>query len=136
MRRHLPWPERHGFTIGGSGPSYVLHVTKGSAADKQGLKIGDQIIELDNHNVKQMAASALESFAKHLSNKLPTVKVVNEVQHVELFATRLHSYGLTLQYSQRNGFLIDTTHPRGPAFKSGLRQGMISPGMVVEVNRF
>lgn len=121
---YVPWPQRHGFCIGGHGPSYVLHVTRGSAADKQGLKRGDQILELDNNKVGQMAAPALESFAKHLNNSVPTVKVINDVQHLELFATRLYKYGFSLQYSQRHGFLIDSIQTRGPAYKAGLRKGM------------
>lgn len=123
MRLFLQWPERHGFSIGGLGPSYVLSVIKGSSADKQGLKVGDQIIELDGRKVSKMAAPALESYAKHLQNKIPTVKVVNEVQYVELIASRPYRYGLTLQYSQRNGFIVDTVHYKGPAYRAGLRQG-------------
>ena len=120
---YVPWPQRHGFCIGGHGPAYVLHVTRGSAADKQGLRRGDQILELDNHKVSQMSAHALENFAKHLNTNVPTIKVVNDVQHVELYATRLYRFGFTLQYSQKHGFLIDSIQSRGPAYKAGLRKG-------------
>jgi len=123
VSRYALWPERHGFTIGGKGPCYVLRVIRGSAADKQGLQRGDQIVELDNHNVSEMAAPALESFAKHMTKALPTIKVVNEVQHIELFASRLFRYGFGLQYSERHGFLVDTLEQRGPAYKAGLREG-------------
>lgn len=126
MRNYVQWPERHGFSIGGFGPSYVLNVVKGSAADKQGLRIGDQIIELDNKKVGHLGAIELERFAKHnIGNRTPTIKVANEIQYVELIAVRLLQYGLTLQYTQRNGFSIDTIHQKGPAFKAGLRQGKI-----------
>lgn len=121
--RYMKWPERHGFSIGGFGPSYVLKITKGSAAERQGLKLGDQIVELDNNNVCNMAAPALENFAKHINSAMPTIKVVNDVQHIELFATRIHRYGLTVEYSQRNGFLVDNVIQGGPAEKAGLYKG-------------
>lgn len=122
--RYSRWPERHGFSIGGRGPSYVLCVVKGSAADKQGLRRGDHIIELDNVKVTHMAASALENFANSRRNAQPFIKVVNNLQHVELVATRAHKCGLTLQYSQRDGFTVDHVTPRGPASKAGLKHGV------------
>ncbi|XP_067936852.1 delphilin-like [Watersipora subatra] len=130
MRQYMQWPEKHGFSIGGMGPSYVLKVVKGSAADKQGLKVGDQILELDNHKVGTTSAPALETFAKRLNHRMPIIKVTNEIQYVKLTATRLHRFGLMLQYSQRNGFLVDSIQHRGPADRAGLKQG----DLVTEVN--
>lgn len=121
--RALKWPEKHGFSIGGYGPSYVLKVVRGSAADKQDLKIGDQIIELDMHRVGQMAAPALESFAKHIHTLSPIIKVVNDVQRIQLSATRLHGFGFSLQYSQRHGCLVENVEDGSPAYGAGLRKG-------------
>ena len=121
--RSNKWPERHGFSIGGRGPSYVLAVVKGSAADKQGLKPGDQIIELNGNNVSEFAAPALETLAKHTIGVMPKIKVVNDVQHLELQATRLHSYGLGLVYSDRHGYLVESVVSKGPADKAGLQKG-------------
>lgn len=121
--RNSKWPERHGFSIGGHGPSYVLSVAKGSAADKQGLKLGDQIIEMNGTNVREFAAPALETFAKHTIISMPKIKVINDVQHLELHATRLHSYGFSLAYSDRHGYIIDNVVSKSPADKAGLQKG-------------
>lgn len=131
--RVLKWPERHGFSIGGYGPyCYILKIVHGSPADKQGLKLGDQIIEINGHNTHRMAAPALEKFTKLLDLSKISVKVTNKVQCIELIAHRLHGFGLSLQYSQRHGCLVEDVNPRGPANGAGLRSGDLPPHPLVQ----
>lgn len=42
----ITWPESFGFSIYGTGPSYIVKVLPNSVADASGLKAGDQLLEV------------------------------------------------------------------------------------------
>ncbi len=69
----LLWPDSCGFRLHGAGPCYVTAVTRGAAADAAGLAPGDQLLELDGHDVADMSAEAVRRLALHSTNSPPTV---------------------------------------------------------------
>ena len=54
------WPESYGFSLVGEGPCFVIDVVRGSVAFQSGIVPGDQLLELDGHNVSDMSAEAIK----------------------------------------------------------------------------
>ena len=67
------WPESFGFTIHGDGPTYVIGVKRSGLAHPAGVSPGDQVLELDGHDVSDMSAEAIKKLAYHSRNIPPTI---------------------------------------------------------------
>uniref|UniRef100_A0A3B3Y4N4 PDZ domain-containing protein n=1 Tax=Poecilia mexicana TaxID=48701 RepID=A0A3B3Y4N4_9TELE len=98
------WPEDFGFQLGGSGPSYILWVEEGSSAHLAGLQAGDQVLEIEGHNVSTLAPQAV------IVNGIP-------VRHHEMAAALIKaSQGQTL----RLGVLsLGPRHKRSTSLEDG-----------------
>lgn len=76
------WPEEFGFQLGGNGPSYILSVEEGSSAHLAGLQAGDQVLEIEGHNVSTLGPQAVIAIAQTQKNIPPSIGVVSRVQQV------------------------------------------------------
>lgn len=76
------WPEEFGFQLGGHGPSYILSVEEGSSAHLAGLQAGDQVLEIEGHNVSSLGPQAVIAIAQTQKNIPPSIGVVSRVQQV------------------------------------------------------
>lgn len=81
------WPDEFGFQLGGSGPSYILSVEEGSSAHLAGLQAGDQVLELEGHNVSTLAPQAVVAIAQTQKNIPPSIGVVSRIQQVYYLLT-------------------------------------------------
>ena len=117
------WPESFGFSLVGEGPCYVISVQRGGVAHSAGIVPGDQVIELDGHNVSDMSAEAIRTLARHSRTVPPTVGVVSRLQYVELIGHRRWGYGLTLQGTKPTR--VESVDPPGPAYLAGIREGTL-----------
>ncbi|ELU10762.1 hypothetical protein CAPTEDRAFT_223619 [Capitella teleta] len=124
----MDWPECCGFSIAGDGPTYVIWVEKDSVAYSAGVCLGDQLIELDGHNVREMSSESIATLARHCKSNPPTLGVVARLQQVELTATRKWSFGLVLRGSRPPQ--VDAVDPPGPAYQAGIRPD----DMVLQLN--
>lgn len=118
------WPESYGFTLTGEGPVYVIAVQRDSVAHSAGLMAGDELLEVDGHNVTSMSLEAVCTLARHSRQSPPTVGVVSRIQYAELIASRRHGYGMTLRGAQPT--YVDAVDPHGPAYHAGMRPGKSS----------
>uniref|UniRef100_A0A8D3A8C7 PDZ domain-containing protein n=1 Tax=Scophthalmus maximus TaxID=52904 RepID=A0A8D3A8C7_SCOMX len=76
------WPEDFGFQLGGNGPSYILSVEEGSSAHLAGLQAGDQVLEIEGHNVSTLGPQAVMAIAQTQKNIPPSIGVVSRIQQV------------------------------------------------------
>lgn len=76
------WPEEFGFQLGGNGPTYILTVEEGSSAHLAGLQAGDQVLEIEGHNVSTLAPQAVVAIAQTQKNVPPSIGVVSRIQQV------------------------------------------------------
>lgn len=76
------WPEDFGFQLGGVGPSYILSVEEGSSAHLAGLQAGDQVLEIEGHNVSTLGPQAVVAIAQTQKNIPPSIGVVSRIQQV------------------------------------------------------
>ena len=121
MPTNTRWPESYGFSIYGDGPCYVITVERGSIAQNAGISAGDQLLEVDGHNVTDMSSDAVKTLAQHSRTVPPTLGVVSRMQYVELIANRRWGYGLSLRGAKPT--FVDSVDPPGPAYQAGLRSG-------------
>uniref|UniRef100_A0A671W0V3 Glutamate receptor, ionotropic, delta 2 (Grid2) interacting protein, b n=1 Tax=Sparus aurata TaxID=8175 RepID=A0A671W0V3_SPAAU len=77
------WPDEFGFQLGGNGPSYILSVEEGSSAHLAGLQAGDQVLEIEGHNVSTLGPQAVIAIAQTQKNIPPSIGVVSRIQQVE-----------------------------------------------------
>lgn len=77
------WPEDFGFQLGGNGPSYILSVEEGSSAHLAGLQAGDQVLEIEGHNVSTLGPQAVIAIAQTQKNIPPSIGVVSRIQQVQ-----------------------------------------------------
>lgn len=47
-----------GFTLSGNAPVFIRSVDKGGAAERAGLRMGDQILQLNGVNIRYMCVCA------------------------------------------------------------------------------
>lgn len=76
------WPDEFGFQLGGNGPSYILSVEEGSSAHLAGLQAGDQVLEIEGHNVSTLGPQAVIAIAQTQKNIPPSIGVVSRIQQV------------------------------------------------------
>ena len=86
------WPEDFGFQLGGSGPSYILSVEEGSSAHLAGLQAGDQVLEIEGHNVSTLGPQAVIDIAQTQKNIPPSIGVVSRIQQVLNLLNLLQQY--------------------------------------------
>ena len=122
MPSNSEWPEGFGFGIAGSGPCYVIWVQRGGVAHKAGIVPGDQLLEVDHHNVTECSSEAVKTLARHSRTVPPSVGVVSRLQYVELVASARWGYGMALQGARPT--VVDAVDPPGPAYQAGIRPGM------------
>lgn len=84
------WPEDFGFQLGGNGPSYILSVEEGSSAHLAGLQAGDQVLEIEGHNVSTLGPQAVISIAQTQKNIPPSIGVVSRIQQVQQLFSQMH----------------------------------------------
>lgn len=84
------WPEDFGFQLGGHGPSYILSVEEGSSAHLAGLQAGDQVLEIEGHNVSTLGPQAVISIAQTQKNIPPSIGVVSRIQQVQQLFSHMH----------------------------------------------
>lgn len=78
------WPEAFGFSLGGSGPCYVLWVQEGSSAAAAGLRPGDEVLELEGQPVASLGCPALLALARRCSSVPPSIGVLSRLHRADL----------------------------------------------------
>lgn len=96
------WPEEFGFQLGGIGPSYILSVEEGSSAHLAGLQAGDQVLEIEGHNVSTLGPQAVIAIAQTQKNIPPSIGVVSRIQQV----WKTHSIQ-NFKFSYNFNFLVE-----------------------------
>ncbi|XP_077958728.1 delphilin isoform X5 [Gasterosteus aculeatus] len=122
------WPDEFGFQLGGSGPSYILSVEEGSSAHLAGLQAGDQVLELEGHNVSTLAPQAVVAIAQTQKNIPPSIGVVSRIQQMDIIPGPDGRFGFTIVGDCP--LLVEDCSPCSPAGRAGLRAG----DYVVEVD--
>ncbi|CAH1794248.1 unnamed protein product [Owenia fusiformis] len=117
------WPTNYGFEIVGDGPSYVISVDHLSMAQQAGILPGDQLLEIDKHDVTNMSANAIKTLAKHSRTIPPALGVVSRMQYIELLPSRKYGYGINV-YGDKPVY-VEILTTSGPAYRGGLRTGDI-----------
>ncbi len=126
----LKWPELYGFSIYGSGPSFVIYVEPTSIAETAGIKVGDRIIEIDNNDVSFKSSSFIKELANNSKKAPPAVSVQTFCKEVELIANSsflgkkmdMNSFGLSI--SGDMPVIVDKCAQYSPAFLAGIRKGI------------
>ncbi|XP_029934034.1 delphilin isoform X2 [Myripristis murdjan] len=122
------WPEEFGFQLGGHGPSYILSVDEGSSAHLAGLQPGDQVLEIEGHNVSTLPPQAVIAIAQSQKNIPPSIGVVSRIQQMDITPGPDGRFGFTIVGDCP--LLVEDCSPCSPAGRGGLRAG----DYVMEVN--
>ena len=125
----LKWPELYGFSVYGSGPSYVIYIEPTSIAEKAGIKIGDKIIEVDNQDVSTKSADAIKQMANTSKKTPPAISVQTFCKEVELISNStfpgkkigMNGFGLTICGDMP--VLVEECIQNSPAYLAGIRPG-------------
>ncbi|KAI9526766.1 hypothetical protein NQZ68_036118 [Dissostichus eleginoides] len=122
------WPEEFGFLLGGNGPSYILSVEEGSSAHLAGLQAGDQVLEIEGHNVSTLGPQAVVAIAQTQKNIPPSIGVVSRIQQMDIIPGPDGRFGFTIVGDCP--LLVEDCSPCSPAGRAGLKAG----DYVMEVN--
>ncbi|XP_034563956.1 LOW QUALITY PROTEIN: delphilin [Notolabrus celidotus] len=122
------WPEEFGFQLGGNGPSYILSVEEGSSAHLAGLQAGDQVLEIEGHDVSTLGPQAVMAIAQTQKNIPPSIGVVSRIQQMDIIPGPDGRFGFTIVGDCP--LLVEDCSPCSPAGRAGLRAG----DYVMEVN--
>ncbi|KAM7381956.1 hypothetical protein PAMA_012698 [Pampus argenteus] len=122
------WPEDFGFQLGGNGPSYILSVEEGSSAHLAGLQAGDQVLEIEGHNVSTLGPQAVITIAQTQKNIPPSIGVVSRIHQMDIIPGPDGRFGFTIVGDCP--LLVEDCSPCSPAGRAGLRAG----DYVMEVN--
>ncbi|XP_051272853.1 delphilin isoform X2 [Dicentrarchus labrax] len=122
------WPEEFGFQLGGNGPSYILSVEEGSSAHLAGLQAGDQVLEIEGHNVSTLGPQAVIAIAQTQKNIPPSIGVVSRIQQMDIIPGPDGRFGFTIVGDCP--LLVEDCSPCSPAGRAGLKAG----DYVMEVN--
>ncbi|XP_021267336.1 delphilin, partial [Numida meleagris] len=113
------WPEAFGFSLGGSGPCYVLWVQEGSSAAAAGLRPGDEVLELEGQPVASLGCPALLALARRCSSVPPSIGVLSRLQRADL-PPAPH---LGLQLAGGSPPRVASVTPGSPAATCGIAPG-------------
>ncbi|XP_065588796.1 delphilin [Cyrtonyx montezumae] len=113
------WPEAFGFSLGGSGPCYVLWVQEGSSAAAAGLRAGDEVLELEGQPVASLGCPALLALARRCSSVPPSIGVLSRLQRAD-FSPAPH---LGLQLAGGSPPCVASVAPGSPAATCGIAPG-------------
>ncbi|OXB68826.1 hypothetical protein ASZ78_002241 [Callipepla squamata] len=113
------WPEAFGFSLGGSGPCYVLWVQEGSSAAAAGLRPGDEVLELEGQPVASLGCPALLALARRCSSVPPSIGVLSRLQRAD-FSPAPH---LGLQLAGGSPPCVASVAPGSPAATCGIAPG-------------
>ncbi|XP_077407586.1 delphilin isoform X2 [Vanacampus margaritifer] len=122
------WPEEFGFQLGGNGPSYILSVEEGSSAQLAGLQAGDQVLEIEGHDVSMLGPQAVVAIAQTQKNIPPSIGVVSRIQQMDIIPGPDGRFGFTIVGDCP--LLVEDCSPCSPAGRAGLR----AEDCVMEVN--
>ncbi|XP_052262977.1 delphilin-like [Dreissena polymorpha] len=122
------WPKNFGFEIIGQGPCFVLHVEKNSVAYESGLQPGDQLLELDNHDVTNLSCEEVKDLARQSRTQPPAIGVVSRLMHVDVVGIKPMGLGFMVQ--EGYPVVVSAVEEGGPAQAVGLRPGDI----IIEAN--
>ncbi|KAM7371065.1 hypothetical protein PAMP_010562 [Pampus punctatissimus] len=122
------WPEEFGFQLGGNGPSYIVSVEEGSSAHLAGLQAGDQVLEIEGHNVSTLGPQAVITIAQTQKNIPPSIGVVSRIHQMDIIPGPDGRFGFTIVGDCP--LLVEDCSPCSPAGRAGLRAG----DYVMEVN--
>ncbi|XP_033963036.1 delphilin-like [Pseudochaenichthys georgianus] len=114
------WPEEFGFLLGGNGPSYILSVEEGSSAHLAGLQAGDQVLEIEGHNVSTLGPQAVVAIAQTQKNIPPSIGVVSRIQQMDIIPGPDGRFGFTIVGDCP---LLVECSPCSPAGRAGLKAG-------------
>ncbi|XP_078692751.1 delphilin-like isoform X1 [Branchiostoma floridae x Branchiostoma belcheri] len=128
MTSNEGWPEAFGFRIEGNVPCYIVAVSDKSLAQQAGLQPGDQIVELDGHDVTMMSREGIMALAKHCEQVPPSLGVISRIRHLELVPDLKGNYGVLFRGT--GPVYIQGVAKSSPAVHAGLKPG----DMLLEIN--
>jgi len=122
------WPEAFGFKINGTGPCYVVWVQEGSSAAAAGLRLGDEVLEIEGQPVSSLGCEALLGLARRCGNVPPSIGVVSRLQHADIPPGPRGCFGFEL--ASGSPPRVASVSPESPAAACGIEPG----DFVLEVN--
>ncbi|XP_035695545.1 delphilin-like isoform X3 [Branchiostoma floridae] len=128
MTSNEGWPEAFGFRIEGNVPCYIVAVSDKSLAQQAGLQPGDQIVELDGHDVTMMSREGIMALAKHCEQVPPSLGVISRIRHLELVPDLKGNYGVLFRGT--GPVYVQGVAKSSPAVHVGLKPG----DMLLEIN--
>ena len=122
------WPESFGFSIAGDAPVVVVAVLENSVAESAGLHVGDQILEINDKNVRGLSKEQAILVARRSKRVPPALAVISRIRTFRLQRSRQFDFGLSLRGSKP--VHVHSVTKNSPAYEAG-----ICPGdMVIQIN--